>query len=92
MTDSSERHSRRIALDSNAQRETRLAAIRDLAGRSQRGSVTALIELGSRPEESAWVLMEAGFGLARLQDGGATISEWDIRDLTVTAADAFFSS
>jgi hypothetical protein len=51
----------------------------------------AVLELASRTTEPDEVLRAAGFEVARLRDQqGIDISEFDMRDMTRFAAEAFF--
>lgn len=78
------------ALDRNLDTQARLAAISALAGTPNRQAVDILLELGERAEEDVEILRAAGSGLAGLLAAGVTVSEWDIRNLTAVAGDAFF--
>ncbi len=88
MTDSAFEQARRTALDRNGSQKARTVAARRLADFRRRDAVVALLELGSRPHEPDSILRAAGTSLARLLDHGL-VSEWDVRDLTGPAADAF---
>jgi HEAT repeat protein len=90
MTDWSAEHLRLIALDPTSDEITRLAAIRSLVALNTREAVEALLELSARQDEAEPILREAGSGLATLQGNGVEVSEWDVRDLTQQAGDAFF--
>jgi hypothetical protein len=79
---------RGIALDSAGSEEARFNAIRRLASFRNRAAAVALVELGSRPGEAESISRAAGSALADLLVQGL-VSEWDIRDLTPSAADAF---
>jgi len=56
-----------------------------------REAAEVLLELMAREDETELVLREAGFGLATLQTNGVELTEWDVRDITGTAADAYFA-
>ena len=81
---------RHIALDQAADGTQRSAAVQQLGESRTREAAEALIELGTRPGEGELLLRAAGAGLAQIQAGGVSVSEWDLRDLTASAADAFF--
>ncbi|MGH7687111.1 MAG: hypothetical protein ACREN2_09895 [Candidatus Dormibacteria bacterium] len=49
-----------------------------------------LIAVGERMDEGRAVLEAAGRGLASLLGAGVAVSEWDLRNLTPVAAEAFF--
>lgn len=82
---------RRAALDPAGDVASRLADIRRLVELETREAAEALLELelGARRPEIEAILRAAGTGLASLLEGGVIVSEWDIRDLTRPAAEAF---
>lgn len=88
MTETPYQQLRRIALGRAHADDDRHAAIRSLADLRTRDAAVALLELGSRPEEPDPILRAAGTALASLLLHGL-VSEWDIRDLTRPAAEAF---
>ncbi len=90
MTGSVDDELRRVALDEGASEATRSIAVRKLAELGTRAAAEALIELGEKSGESEALLRAAGTGLARLQASGVSVSEWDLRDLALPAADGFF--
>lgn len=89
MTDSNYTALRKSALDVHLDIEERSSAIAQLVELCTRDAADALLVLGSRQGEDNAVLWAAGVGLARLQASGVDVSEWDVRDLTPTAAEAF---
>ncbi len=89
MTESLYDRLRQAALDQAGDGISRSAAIQRLAEQGTREAAEALLELGGRRDETELILRAAGTGLARLHMSGVTISEWDIRDLTRPAAEAF---
>jgi len=89
VTESGFQAARQTALDHREGEQLRCAAILDLAALKTRDAADALIELGSRPDEPGPVLRAVGAALAGLLIDGL-VSEWDIRDLSAPAADAFF--
>lgn len=88
MTDPPYEEIRRVALNHGSSESARTAAIQALAELRTRSAAEALLELGSRPAESDHILRAAGTALASLLTYGL-VSEWDIRDLTRAAAEAF---
>lgn len=88
MTDEPYQELRRVALDESRAETARTAAVHGLAELRTREAAEALVELGSRPAESEHILRAAGTALASLLTYGL-VSEWDIRDLTRAAAEAF---
>lgn len=80
---------RRAVLDASLDPGERRSAIAQLVELGTRGAAEALLELGAREGENEEVLRAAGAGLARLQASGTDVSEWDIRDLTLPAAETF---
>ena len=88
MTEPAFQEARRIALDQAGSEEARYSAIRRLAEFRNRTAAVVLIELGSRPDEAETISRAAGSALADLLVHGL-VSEWDIRDLVPSAADAF---
>ena len=80
---------RHVALDQGAGDTQRSAAVQELSEFGTREAAEAILELGSRPGEVELLLRAAGAGLARIQASRVSVSEWDIRDLTAPAAEAF---
>lgn len=56
-----------------------------------RAAVEVLLELSARGDDTEAILREAGFGLATLQANGVEVTEWDLREMTGAARDAFFA-
>lgn len=90
MTESTFEQARRTALDPDGSEEARSVAIGKLANVLNRDAAVALLQLASRPGEPDRILRSAGAALAELMAAGL-VSEWDARDLTPPAADAFLS-
>jgi len=88
MTETAIHELRRIALARRGAPKDRHAAIQKLANLQTREAAEVLLELGSTPGEADSILLAAGTALARLLVHGL-VSEWDIRDLTRPAAQAF---
>ncbi len=80
---------RQEALDSDAPAAARITAIRRLAALRTREAAGVLIDLASRPAEDRDVLRASGAAMAELS-GDGLVTNWDIRDLTESAAEAFY--
>jgi hypothetical protein len=89
MTESLFDRLRRTALDPAETTASREAAIIGLANVGTREAAEILLELGGRSDDLASILRAAGRALATLHETGVPVSEWDIRDLTLPAAEAF---
>lgn len=81
---------RTIALDTSGDEAERTSAIRELAESKTGEAKATLLQLASRPAEPWAVLRAAGVSLAWMLGSGVEVSEWDLRDLTDAAAEAFF--
>ncbi len=90
MSDPTYEAARTAALDRSGNEVSRLAAIGAVAEFGSRAAVETLLDLASRQDEVAAISREAGKCLASLLAKGVEVSEWDIRDLTVAAADELF--
>lgn len=89
VTDAAFHQARSVALDRNQPEASRDAAITELASFESRGATGTLLELASRVDESESISRAAGRALADLVMSGH-VSEWDVRDLTPSAAEAFY--
>ena len=81
---------RSTAVSRATPQRTRLDAIKALADLETRDAVEVLLEIGGTQDEADAILSAAGRALARLLARGVMVTEWDLRDLTPAAAEAFF--
>jgi len=86
---SSEEELRSLVLDLRASPSRRIVAMAELSGQNPVAAAQALLIVGGRQDETPEILRAAGTSLARASDSGAAVSEFDMRDLTPAAYEAY---
>jgi hypothetical protein len=79
----------RVILDEGRGVQERREAMEELATADPASAVQALLQIGKRATEQAQIVRAAGTELARLSHLGNEVSEFDLRNLTEIAYQAY---
>jgi hypothetical protein len=89
MTELDEDQLRVLVLDASARPADRIGAMATLRSSGPARAVSTLLEVAGREEEPVEILKAAGIELARAVDAGASVSEFDMRDMSGPAYEGF---
>lgn len=89
MTDPTENELAMAILDASTEVPARLAAMASLRALNPGRAAEALLTVASRDTESFEMLRAAGTELARAAEAGASVTEFDMRNMVGAAYEAF---